>query len=437
MSSVPATEPRRWPDAVGAWLGIGTAPAALVLGAAMAARHGGAVPVLGLLLGILLMAALLYGQGRLGLRPPHGDGGTLTAVAPAYLAPGSRTVLTAILAVSMIGWNGFNVGLGGASLAALLHLPGWCGAVALEALVLAVSFAPARLGNRVAIATTLCAVALVASCLVVLAPPGAPVRVAGGGGTVRALADTAALAGYVAVFAVRAPDFSAGLGRRRDLTWCVALLVGPALLSVLAGIGLWLRTGSSDVVAVLAAGPGLAAYANLFVAVGVFAAALTTTYSGTLALRGLAPRLPRALGVVAVAVPGGLLAVARFDRHLLPWLTLLAAALPALVVPMATEALRRRNGGVPWRGRGGVPPQRGSGGVPRRGRGAVPPRRGSGDGTARRGSNDGTPRRVPPWTWLPASALAVTLTAAGWPQAPLAGLAVAAVLTLAWRTLVR
>jgi hypothetical protein len=44
---------------------------------------------------------------------------------------------------------------------------------------------------------------------------------------------------------------------------------------------------------------------------------------------------------------------------------------------------------------------------------------------------------VPPWTWLPASALAVTLTAAGWPQAPLAGLAVAAVLTLAWRTLVR
>ncbi|MBM0280108.1 hypothetical protein [Micromonospora tarensis] len=41
------TAERRWPAAVGAWLGIGTAPATLVLGAAMAARHGGAVRPVG------------------------------------------------------------------------------------------------------------------------------------------------------------------------------------------------------------------------------------------------------------------------------------------------------------------------------------------------------------------------------------------------------
>ena len=288
LRTSPDVPERRWPAAVGAWLGIGTAPATLVLGAAMAARHGGAVPVAGLLVGGVLMAALLWGQGRIGLRRPLGDGGTLTAVLPAYLGDTSRLLLAAVLAVSMVGWNGFNVGLGGASLAALTHLPGWAGPVLLEMAVLAVSWAPARLGNRVAVVTTLSAVVLVGWCLTVLPPPGAPVRLAGGG-----LADAAALIGYAAVFALRAPDFSVGLSRRRDLAWCVGLLIGPALLGVLAGAGLWLRTGSADVVALLAAGSGLAAYANLFVAVAVFAAALTTTYSGSLALRGWLPACRR------------------------------------------------------------------------------------------------------------------------------------------------
>ncbi|MET8040843.1 hypothetical protein ABZU25_08260 [Micromonospora sp. NPDC005215] len=375
---------RRWPAAVGAWLGIGTAPATLVLGAAMAARHGGAVPATGLLLGGALMAALLWGQGRIGLRRPLGDGGTLTAVLPAYLGNTSRLLLAAVLTVSMVGWNGFNVGLGGASLAALTHLPGWAGPVLLEAAVLAVSWGPARLRNRVAVFTTLSAVVLVGWCLTVLPPPGAPVRLAAGG-----LGDAAALIGYAAVFALRAPDFSVGLARRRDLAWCVGLLIGPALLGVLAGAGLWLRTGSADVVALLATGSGLAAYANLFVAVAVFAAALTTTYSGALAMRGLLPRVPAPVSMLAVAVLGGVLAVARFDRLVLPWLTVLAAALPVLVVPMATEAAARRRGRAP--------------------------------------------RTVPAWCWVPPALLAVACTLAGIGVAPLLGLALAGAGTVLWR----
>ncbi|MBM0280131.1 hypothetical protein JM949_35790 [Micromonospora sp. STR1s_6] len=178
-----------------------------------------------------------------------------------------------------------------------------------------------RRADRLAVLTTLSAVLLVGWCLTVLPPPSTPVRPAAGG-----LADAAALIGYAAVFALRAPDFSVGLARRRDLAWCVGLLLGPALLGVLAGAGLWLRTGEADVVALLAAGSGLAGYANLFVAVAVFAAALTTTYSGALAIRGLTPRVPARAAMLAVAVLGGVLAVARFDRLVLPWLTLLAAA---------------------------------------------------------------------------------------------------------------
>jgi hypothetical protein len=352
----------------------------------MAQRHGGAVPLAALVIGGLLMATLLGAQGQLGLRPPLGDGGTLTQVAPAYLSPASRTMLGAVLALAMIGWNGFNVGLGGASLAQVSGLPGPVSAGLLGALVFAASFAPAAIGNRISVFTTLCAIALVVVCLSKLSPPSAPV-VSGLDSLPATAADIAALGGYIAVFAVRAPDFTHGLGRRRDLAWCVAMLVVPAVCVSIAGIGVWLRTGSPDVVGVLAHAPGVAAYGNLFVTLAVFTPALTTTYSGSLALRSVMPSLGTAKGMLTVTVIGGVLAAARFDKLLLPWLAVLAAVLPPLIVPMATEAARRR-----------------------RGRPA---------------------RRVPVWTWLPAGAIAVSLTALGFPAAPIAGLLIAIALTIA------
>ncbi|GIH06545.1 hypothetical protein Rhe02_46120 [Rhizocola hellebori] len=362
----------------------------LTLGAAMASRHGGAVPLAGLALGGLLMAALLTAQGSLGLRPPLGDGGTLTEVAPAYLSARSRVTLAVILALAMVGWNGFNVGLGGASLATVTGLPGPLGALALGALVFAVSFASPRLGNRISILTTLCAIALVAFCVSRLSPSSTPVTLSGVDSSTAIAADIAALGGYIAVFAVRAPDFTHGLARRRDLAWCVGLLVVPALCVAIAGIGIWLRTGNSDVVAVLAQSEGIAAYGNLFVTLAVFTPALTTTYSGALAIRSVLPRVAPAWGMLAVAVLGGFLAVARFDTYLLPWLAILAAVLPPLIVPMATEAVRRRRG--------------------------LPA------------------RIVPAWTWMPAGAVATILTALGFLAAPVAGLLLAAALTTAAHT---
>jgi len=63
--------------------------------------------------------ALLLGQGRIGLAPPHGDGGTLAQVLPEYLARPQRTLVGWLLVAAMAGWLAFNVGLGGAALAAL------------------------------------------------------------------------------------------------------------------------------------------------------------------------------------------------------------------------------------------------------------------------------------------------------------------------------
>ena len=348
----------------------------------MADRHGGAVPLLALVLGAALMAALLYGQGLLGLRPPHGEGGTLTEVAPDYLPPAARTSVGVMLTLAMIGWNGFNVGLGGASLGTVTSLPGPVGAVLLAAAVLAASYASGWLGNRIAIITTLAALALVTVCVTRLSPPSPPITAEVGG----IVPDIAVLVGYVAVFALRAPDFSRDLASRRDLLICVALLVVPATLAVLAGAGVWLRTGSTDVVATLAGTGDIAAFGNLFVTAAVFAPSLTTTYSGALAIRSVWPRLSGTTAMLAVAVPGTLLAVLRFDLYLLPWLSALAAALPPLVVPMIAEAWRRRRGG--------------------------------------------TPRMIAAWTWVPASALATVLALAGMPGAPVIGLAAALLVTL-------
>ncbi|MEU7823243.1 hypothetical protein [Catellatospora sp. NPDC049133] len=349
----------------------------------MARRHDGPVPLLALLGGAALMAALLFGQGALGLRRPYGENAALTELAPRYLPDRAGIALGAVLAAAMIGWNGFNVGLGGASLAKVTGLPGPAGALLLAGAVLAASFVPGRWNNRIAVLTTVAALALVAVCVLLLRPDAPPVTADPGGWAT--LADIAAIGGYVAVFALRAPDFSRGLATRRDLAICVALLVGPATLVTAAGAGVWLRTGSADVVAVLATAPGIAVYGNIFVTVGVFAPALTTTFSGALALRALWPRLPATAATAIVATLGGTLAAARFDRALLTWLTLLAATLPPLIIPMAVEGWQRRHGRPP--------------------------------------------RLVPAWTWLPAGLAATALTVAGSPAGPVAGLAIAVAAT--------
>ncbi|NDU77187.1 hypothetical protein GWI34_31880, partial [Actinomadura sp. DSM 109109] len=353
---------RTWRAASGAWLGIGTAPGALVLGAQVGGRHGGALPVPVLVGGGAVMAALLAAQGRLGLREPAGEDAGMADLAPRYLPAVAERAFTALLAVAMVGWFGFNVGLGGAAAAALGGVPVVAGVAALTVPTVAVLVAGGGRWNAVAVATTLTAVALIAIVAVRLAPPASPVSLARDGPPGVLAADLAGYIGYVSVFAVRAPDFTVGLRGRRDLAACVALLVVPALAASVVGAGVAAASGSTDVVAVLAGPDGLPA-ANLFVAASVIAPTLAALHSGALAVNRFLPRPPgtpaerggvvgrraRAAGrqgaaVLAIALPGAVLAALRVDRMLLEWLTVLAAALPALVPPMAAEFGRRRRG---------------------------------------------------------------------------------------------
>jgi purine-cytosine permease-like protein len=369
----------RWPSRAGAWLGIGTSPAALALGAGLAERHGGAVGVVGVAVGVILMAAMLYAQGLIGLVPPTGEGATLSGVADRYLGGWTLPALHLLLSLAMVGWFGFNVGLGGAALSAVTGVPAAAGPLLLGVPIVVVAAGGLRRWNALAVGTTLCALALVALVVARFAPPASPVAASASNW----LADAGAFVGYVAVFGLRAPDFSHNLARRTDLRWCVGLLVGATGLVAIAGAALFLGTGTADVVGAITGGQG-ARLGNVLITVAVVAATFTTLYSGSLALRAITPAGPTT-AMVAIATPGLALAVARFDRMLLPWLSVLGALLPPLLVPMAVEATRRRRGHEP--------------------------------------------RAVQVWTWAPAALIALVLTARGVGVSALVGIGVSAAST--------
>jgi cytosine permease len=384
--SEPAARGHRWTSKAGAWFGIGASPGPLLIGAGMAARHHGAAPLLSLLLGVVLVAGMCWAQGQIGLVPPLGDGESLAQVAPRYYNQTTQRVLGGILGVAMIGWFGFNVGLGGAALSTLTGWPMVVGPIVLGLPVLALSVGGLEGWNRLAVVTTACAVALVLLVVWRLAAHGVPLQLGAPGGARAVLYDVASFVGYVAVFAFRAPDFSAGLRSRKDLAICVLLLVVPMVGMTVAGAALERGTGTTDLVVALAQG-GLA-LGNLLVAIAVIAPAFTTVYSGALGLRS-AFRWQTRTATLLVAGGGVILAALRFDKWMGPWLSVLAATLPPFLVPMAVEAARRRRGGAEL--------------------------------------------SVPAWVWAPPLAAALALFIAGQPVAPLVGLAGAGVLTALWQ----
>ena len=413
------TPERRWWNTAGAWLAIGTGPAALVLGAGLADRHDGPVPVGALLAGGVAMTVLLLVPGRLGLRPPYGEGRTLTQLLEAYLPRGARTVVGALMALAMVGWLGFNAGLGGAALGSLLDVSKWAGVVLLGLPLLAIAAAGQHRWNALALVTTAAALALIVVIATHGSPAGEPPLDAGFGTSSTLLTDVAVFVGYVAVFGLRAPDFTAGLRGRSDLWACTAVLVLPTLVAVTAGTTIALRSDSADLVAHLRTSD----LGTALVVVAVAAPCLTSFHSGALALQSVVParlggaahptgghrqppanegtgrpangrpdrpvrrrRLPAWAPTAVIGVAGLGVATTGFERALLPWLTVLAAVLPPLVVPLGWEARVRRRQRRP-------------------------------------------PRPVGAAMWLPAAALGVALTIAGVPGAPLAGLAAAVVCT--------
>ncbi|MGD2158366.1 MAG: hypothetical protein PVG14_11665 [Anaerolineales bacterium] len=379
------SQKHRWISTAGAWLGIGTSPGALLLGAGIAERYGGPIPLLSLAFSLFAMFMILWFQGVIGLPPPIGEGKNLTAIAPLYIGPTMQRILGAVIAMGMIGWFGFNIGLGAAALGALVSIPQWAASLLLGLPILGLALMGIRSWNWLAGLTTISVLVLVAIVVVRLAARSTPITLQSGSPS-NTVADVAVFVGYISVFSLRTPDFTYRLGNRKDLFTSILLLTSPLLVIALAGVSLQQGTGSADLISILAS-PGGLAIGNLLITTSVIAPTFTTFYSGAPGLRA-AVGLAEKPAMIAIGMIGLILALARFDLWLLSWLSVLGATLPPLVVPLAVEGTRRRL--------------------------SYPP------------------RIVPIWVWLPGSLIAVALTLLQQPLAPLVGLITAAVLSGAW-----
>jgi cytosine permease len=385
LNSPSESQGRRWTSVAGAWLGIGTSPGALLLGAGIATRHQGPVPFLSLVFGFGLMFTLIWFQGCLGLVPPWGDGGNLMEVTPRYFDFRMQKLVGAAIAGGMTGWFGFNVGLGAAALGSLVHVPQWTAVLVLGLPILVMSLRGIKGWNGLAALTTLSVLILIVLVVTLLGAHATPVTLSVDD-PLNIFTDMAALVGFVSVFVVRAPDFTAGLTKRRDLGIVGLMLCVPLLITVLAGVDLQQGAGTDDLVGVLAQPNGLA-IGNLLITLAVIAPTFTTLYSGVPALCA-ATRMSERIAVIIIATVGMVLAITRFDLWLLSWLGILAAILPPLLVPLAFESTARRSGR--------------------------------------------SARIVPMWVWLAGAVASLALTLVHHPLALLAGLFVSAGATMVW-----
>ena len=332
--------PRRgWLRRVGPWVGIGTSPAALMVGGGAAEGIEGGRLLLAGALGVALLTALAVAQGILGQRRRQR---LLTLAASSLGRDGARRIASPVLALMMIGWFGFNTSVGGDGLAKLIGVPDRVGMALFAAAMLAVAWHGLNALSWFALAAGLATIAL--------ATDGARTALEGHSGPLLGdgvaakplgfLPVIALMVGYGAAFALRTPDFTADLHRPRHVVWCA--LTGLAIpLAGFAAVGaiLELNTGTWNLVEVLERlDSPTVAYA--FVAVGFTGSVLTNLHSGAISLEDAVPGVSHRAGLVAVAVVGTAVAAFHFAEWMIPYLTAMALSAPCLIGVLWLDELR-------------------------------------------------------------------------------------------------
>ncbi|WP_448595141.1 hypothetical protein [Thermoflexus hugenholtzii] len=322
----------RWGQRVGPWLGIGTGPGALAVGGALADRFSPPALVGVILVGGFLLTALATAQGWRSWRRRQ----PLAAQAEAVFGKFGKA-LNLAMALGLLGWLGFYIGLGGAMTAHLLGLPDPLGALLLTALLAGVAGRGVDRWNALAGWT---AVAAVLTALLVFwrvgvtwpAPPWrAPRALDLGVGLTQVVA-------YAIIFALRAGDFTWDLERAEDVWKVGGVLYGTLVIFMGMGALMGWTLGRWNPAEALTRTPG-ATLGELLLSLAVIAPALSALHSASLALSALLPRPPGFLSLW-IALFGGILGAGRFDQRLLPFLDGLGLAMPpALIVMLANEGL--------------------------------------------------------------------------------------------------
>lgn len=331
MDTSPAgPAPVGWVRRIGPWVGIGTSPAALMLGGGLAEGMEGAALVATLLAGTALLVALAVGQGVLGqVRRLPLTGLTALPLGTA----GSRRVAALAMLLMMVGWFGVNVGVAGVATARLLGVPEAAGVALFAAVALGTVWRGIASLSWAAL-TAGCATVILAGWGLHLASEGHDLALSSARTAtdpIGAVQGVSLVIGFGAAFALRTPDFTRDLERPRQVAWCgLAGLGVPLVAFAAAGAALQAATGTWNLADVLEGlSSPLAAY--LFVAVGFFGSVMTNIYSGALALTD-ATALPHRAAMVTVTAVGTLLAATGFSDRMLEYLVGMAIVAPGLAV---------------------------------------------------------------------------------------------------------
>lgn len=319
-----------WLRRVGPWVGIGTSPAALMAGGGVAEGVEGWVLVAAVLAGVAALTTLAVGQGMLGQRLKLPLGGV---VAGPLGVEGSRRIASLAMLVMMIGWFGVNVGVAGTATGRLLGIPDVAGMVLFALLALAMTWRGIGSLSWAALAAGVATVTLAAWGMHLASDAHGLALQSARTATdpISPIEAASLMVGYGAAFALRTPDFTIDLQRRRQVLWCgLAGLAAPLTAFALAGATLQAATGTWDLADVMKAlGSSTGAY--LFIAAGFFGSVMSNLFSGSLALQGAVP-IGHRRGMLVVLGIGLVLAASGFSDRMPAYLVAMAILAPGLAV---------------------------------------------------------------------------------------------------------
>ena len=318
-----------WLRRVGPWVGIGTSPAALMMGGGLAQGvEGWRLPVT-LAIGVTLLAGMACAQGLVGQR----EAKPFLAVAGDVLGRrASRTFASPVMLAMMLGWFALNVSVAGTAVGRLVGIPDQAGMLCFAMVALAVTWFGVNALSIAALAAGVATVGLAIEGIrrvlddrsLTLLGDGHPAQPIG------IIPGVALVIGFGAAFALRTPDFTGDLHRPRGVALCAVFGLGVPL-TLFAGVGAILQqsTGTWNIADVLRS-LGSPTVAYLFVAIGFAGSVMSNLYSGALSLSD-ATRIAHRPALVAVATAGTALASLHFSKWMLPYLSTMALAAPPLI----------------------------------------------------------------------------------------------------------
>lgn len=347
-SAAPGGAAAPWYLRLGAWIGIGTSPGALMAGAGMASVGAPAATVVGIVIGVALLTTLAVANASRGQRRRAPTVEMARRVFGVRVGPG---VVATLITAGVAGWSGVYFGVTGSATADLLGIPEWAVCLPLGGCVWLVYRSGFQRWNLLVALTGAASIAVAVLSYGAIEPSAAmaPVtQVAVGEQVGQVLLVSGLVVSFAAVFALRSPDFTWDARHPRDVWRAGGVLALTLVVFLLLGAGIYRQLGEWDLAQLVTRStmPGLGA---ALLTLSVIAPVVSGLHSGALGLSQVAGWRP-APGAAVVLVTAMALGATQFHVRLLGFMALIGAVLaPAIpVLLLAGPRYRVRHGWCAW-----------------------------------------------------------------------------------------